>query len=311
MDSLRLCAVSVDLDEIPNYHAIHGLPGPHGDSETAVYDIAVPRLASFAREHGIPLTLFAIGADLRRDRNAQALRDMASSGHEIGNHTFDHLYDVTRREPNEIHRQLELGAASIESATGKRPAGFRAPGYVVHDELIDALIDTGHAYDSSVFPCPPYFAAKAAAMAWIAMRGRSSRSVQDHPRVLIAPTRPYRLGKPYNRVGDRPIIELPVQVTRGLRLPYIGTTLTLAGERRAQWLTRMVVGEPVVNLELHGMDVLDESDGLSALRGHQPDVRVAWQGKLRALAAAIGLLKHAGYSFVTLEDAARQVSRLT
>lgn len=272
----------------------------------------MPRLASFAREHAIPLTLFTIGADLRRDRNAQGLRDMASAGHEIGNHTFDHLYDVTRREPNEIRRQLELGAAAIHSAIGRRPAGFRAPGYVVHDELIDALIDTGHAYDTSVFPCPAYFAAKAAAMAWIAVRGRTSRSVQDHPRVLMAPTRPYRPGRPYNRSGDRPIIELPVQVTRGLRLPYIGTTLTLAGERRAQWLTRMVLGEPVVNLELHGMDVLDESDGLSALCGHQPDVRVAWPNKLLALAAAIRMLKGAGYRFVTLEDAARQVSqRLT
>ena len=33
---MLLCAVTVDLDEIPNYHAIHGLPPPtHG--KHAVY----------------------------------------------------------------------------------------------------------------------------------------------------------------------------------------------------------------------------------------------------------------------------------
>ena len=39
---MRLCAVSVDLDEIPNYYAIHGLT-PEGRGATAVYDVAVPR----------------------------------------------------------------------------------------------------------------------------------------------------------------------------------------------------------------------------------------------------------------------------
>ncbi len=308
LDSLRLCAVSVDLDEIHNYHAIHGLEPPQGAGATAVYDIAVPRLATLAAEHSIPLTLFAVGADLDRPGSADALRRMREDGHEIANHTLDHAYDVTHRAPNEVRRQLEEGAAAIERAVGRRPAGFRAPGYVIHDGLLDALQETGHAYDTSVFPCPSYFAAKAAAMTWIALRGRTSRSVQDHPRVLLAPTRPYRPGSPYHRRGNRPLIELPVQVTRGLRLPFIGTSLTLGGERTARALTRMVVGEPVVNLELHGMDVLDAGDGLDALRGHQPDVRVEQAHKVRILGSVFELLRSEGYRFVTLEDAARQVA---
>ncbi|HQP38988.1 MAG TPA: polysaccharide deacetylase, partial [Polyangiaceae bacterium] len=103
-------------------------------------------------------------------------------------------------------------------------------------------------------------------------------------------------------------IELPVQVTRGLRLPFIGTSLTLGGERTARALTRMVVGEPVVNLELHGMDVLDAGDGLDALRGHQPDVRLEQAHKVRILGSVFELLRSEGYRFVTLEDAARQVA---
>lgn len=70
----------------------------------------------------------------------------------------------------------------------------------------------------------------------------------------------------------------------------------------------MCVGEPLVNLELHGIDVLDAADGLEALRPHQPDVRVAKERKLESLHAAIEVLRRAGYSFVTLGEAATAFS---
>jgi hypothetical protein len=66
----------------------------------------------------------------------------------------------------------------------------------------------------------------------------------------------------------------------------------------------MCVGEPLVNLELHGIDVLDTSDGLEALREHQLDVRVAHARKSEAILAAVQELKAAGYTFVTMREAA-------
>ena len=101
------------------------------------------------------------------------------------------------------------------------------------------------------------------------------------------------------------MLELPVQVTRGARLPFFGTSVTLGGPRFATVLSRMCVGEPLVNLELHGIDVLDASDGLEALRPHQTDVRVPASRKLASLRAALGALRASGYEFVTLRDGAR------
>jgi hypothetical protein len=98
--------------------------------------------------------------------------------------------------------------------------------------------------------------------------------------------------------------ELPIQVTRGPRLPFIGTTLTMAGPSRARLLARTCVGEPLVNLELHGIDVLDAKDGLGALVPHQPDVRVPKERKLDALHAVYDVFRKAGYAFVTLREAA-------
>jgi hypothetical protein len=67
----------------------------------------------------------------------------------------------------------------------------------------------------------------------------------------------------------------------------------------------MCVGEPLVNLELHGIDVLDAADGLEPLRKHQPDVRVTKEKKIAALEAVFEELRKAGYAFVTLGEAAK------
>jgi peptidoglycan-N-acetylglucosamine deacetylase len=305
---LRLCAVSVDLDEIPNYFAIHGLGVPHGAEATLVYDVAVSRFRELADELHVPLTLFAIGSDLERAEAAAAVRQAHAVGWEIANHSLDHRYDLVRLGRAEIHYQVEQGARAIERATGTRPVGFRAPGYTTSDEVIDVLLELGVSYDSSVFPCPLYWAAKAAAIGLMALRGRVSRSIVDTPAVLASPTRPYRTGRPYWRRGEG-LLELPVQVTRGARLPFFGTSVTLRGPRVARALARMCVGEPLVNLELHGIDVLDTADGLDALRPHQLDVRIPKEAKLDALRAGIGELRSAGYSFVTLREAAEAAAR--
>lgn len=302
----RLCAISVDLDETPNYFKIHGLALPDSASRGAhaVYDAALPRLDAFARSFGLPLTLFAIGRDLDRPESAAALRDLCDAGHAAENHSMDHRYDLTRLGAREIEREIAEGALAIERATGRRPSGFRAPGYTVNDAVFDALDALGVAFDSSVFPCPAYYAAKAAVMGLMRARGRRSESVLDSPRVLAAPSRPYRPGKRWDRRGSRRFIELPIQVTPGLRLPVIGTSIGLAGPSGARLLARMCSGEELVNIELHGMDALDRGDGLEALAPYQPELRSSLAHRLDSLAALVEALTRAGYAFVRLDEAA-------
>jgi peptidoglycan/xylan/chitin deacetylase (PgdA/CDA1 family) len=300
---VRLCAVSVDLDEIPNYFAIHGLAEPPGPARSLVYDVAIDRLRDLAKGVGIPLTFFAIGSDLARPAAAAQLRAAHAAGFEIANHTLDHRYDLVKLGRDRIRQQVDDGARAIHEAIGVRPVGFRAPGYTITDEVFDVLTELGVEYDSSVFPCPAYWAIKTTKIGLIRAAGRSSRSIVDTPAVLAAPTRPYRVGTRFWRRGEG-MLEIPIQVTRGARLPFIGTSLTLWGPRFARGLARMVRGEPLVNLELHGIDLLGAEDGLEALVPHQPDVRVPYKKKLDALAAALGELRAAGYAFCTLREAA-------
>jgi peptidoglycan-N-acetylglucosamine deacetylase len=306
-EGVLLACVSVDLDELPNYFEIHGLSAPSADASGLVYDRAVARLLSLAEDGGFPLTLFAIARDLDRDAAASVLSAATGEGHEIANHSLDHRYDLARLGRAEIARQIGEGARRIEERVGVRPVGFRAPGYTITDEIFEVLSEQGVLYDASVFPCPAYWLAKAAAIGVIRARGRTSRSIVDTPNVLRAPTAPYRVGRPYWTRGNG-VLEIPVQVTRGLRLPFIGTSVTLARSKGARRLARMCVGEPVVNLELHGIDVLDVHDGLHALARHQHDVRVERATKVEAILAATDELRRAGYTFVTMREAAARVA---
>jgi hypothetical protein len=94
-------------------------------------------------------------------------------------------------------------------------------------------------------------------------------------------------------------------VTPGARLPYIGTTLVLAGPDGSRLLTRTLFFEPFVNLELHGIDFLGADDQLEGLFGHQPDARLPLSRKVAALGAAVELLREQGFGFVRLDEAAR------
>lgn len=298
----RLACISVDLDEVHHYADIHGIGRSAAADGHPVYQLAIPRFEELSRALAIPLTFFAVGEDIRREENAAILRRVADRGHEVANHSLEHRYDLTRLPASEMQRQVEQGARVIETATGVRPAGFRAPGYVISDALARVLEDAGVSYDSSVFPCPAYYAAKGAALAWQRFRQRRSASIVDTPKVLLAPATPYRLGRPYHTKGCG-LLELPIQVTPGLRLPYIGTSLTLAGVRGARWLTHQVAKRPFVNLELHGIDLLEAADGLESLSHSQPDLRVSVARKRETLAAVAELLKAAGFEFVRLDRA--------
>jgi len=306
---MRLLAISIDLDEIPCYTAIHGLPMPQECAARAIYQRAVPRFEALFDELGARGTFFAVGQDLREHHAADAIARLHRAGHEIGNHSYHHRYDLTRRDAQTMRQDIADGAAAIEAVTGVGPRGFRAPGYTVTDTLLEQVRELGASYDSSVFPCPPYYGAKALAMGAIALRGRTSRSVLDTPRVLTAPADPYRIGAHYTQRGDG-LLELPIGVTSRAsgQLPFIGTSVALSSERTARWLARRIAHRPLVNFELHGIDLCDaELDGLQFLAPHQVDLRRSLEHKRGSLLAAVRELQSAGYELVTLAEAAERV----
>ena len=305
--NVRIACISVDLDEVYCYERIHGV-SLEAEARHAVYDRALPRFARLFEAEGIAATFFVVGKDA--DRGANRLRELHSRGHELANHSLNHLYDVSRASREKMVIEVRGGVDAIEGATGVRPVGFRAPGYIMSDRLFDVLDEEGCRYDSSVFPCPAYWGAKAAVLGWMRLSGRNSESLLDDPRMLSAPADPYRVNRPYWLRGLG-MLEMPIGVTRGTtgRLPFIGTSLSMAGVAGARQLAHAMIGRPLVNLELHGMDLCDANlDRLEALRSYQPDLQRSAEEKEAALVAAIEVLRDAGYRFTTLNDAANHFS---
>lgn len=306
---MGIFCLTVDLDEICCYHGIHGLEPPEGVARTAVYGRALPRVARFLEELQLPATLFAVGRDLEAVPEAgDILRALAARGSEVGNHTLSHRYDLTLLGPEEQASEIDGGADAIASVVGVRPRGFRAPGYNVHLGLLDQLDDRGYLYDSSVFPCPVYYLAKVGAIGLAGLRGRPSASIVGDPRVLLSPGEPYRVGRDAVWSKGGGLCELPISVVTSLRVPLIGTSLTLLGRFGAAVLARSAARMRFVNLELHGIDFADaEGDGLSYLIEHQPDLKVPLTRKLRILERVVRILLDAGMEPMCLADAATRV----
>jgi hypothetical protein len=289
-------SVSVDLDGLGCYAAIHGLDAASLPERAlqAVPVAAVSRLCELFAALRLRATFFAIGGELGIPGSARALRAAADSGHEIGSHSHGHDYALSRATPDEIDGDLARAERAIAGAVGKAPRGFRAPGYTLSPALLEALHARSYLYDSSLLPSPPYYAAKAAAIALHALRRRRSRSILGGAGQLFARRAPHW------RSGVR---ELPVATLPLLRVPVIGTVVLAAPERVAAALARGAAAGGHFNLELHGIDVLDASDATPELAAHQPGLRLPAPAKLRRLGALLETLRATAES-LTLEQAA-------
>jgi peptidoglycan-N-acetylglucosamine deacetylase len=85
---------------------------------------STPALLEVLDKYGAPATFFQCGGNVRR--LPQIARQVASAGHEIGNHSFSHP-SFQFKSSAFIYGELALAQTSIENATGIRPGLCRAP----------------------------------------------------------------------------------------------------------------------------------------------------------------------------------------
>lgn len=86
-----------------------------------------PAFLDFLRGVGVPATFFEVGS-VMGGREA-TMRRMLREGHEIGDHTQDHV-----EYPG--HAQIAAAASRIEAATGFKPCLFRPPGGAVNGSVV-------------------------------------------------------------------------------------------------------------------------------------------------------------------------------
>jgi polysaccharide deacetylase family protein (PEP-CTERM system associated) len=87
-------------------------------------------------------------------RHPGLVREVAAAGHEIGSHGWDHAR-VTRQTPAEFREAARRSKAVLEGLSGRAVLGFRAPSFSIvpgREWALDALVEEGYRYDSSLFP---------------------------------------------------------------------------------------------------------------------------------------------------------------
>jgi peptidoglycan/xylan/chitin deacetylase (PgdA/CDA1 family) len=307
---VKLASVSVDLDSLPLYCRIHGLPESILDdgARRLIYRTALPRCLELFSNLSIRATLFAVGQDLDREGRA-ALQAAHRGGCEVANHSYAHDYALTRQTDASISTDIKRAAEAIEAATGERPAGYRAPGYALSAPLYQALVEQGYRYDSSAFPAAPYYAAKALVMMALALIGRRSRATLDHPRVLLAPREPYfpDPANPYRR-GKGTLLELPIATSPVGRFPLIGTLVCALPSPVLQPLYRTMRQANFLNFQLHAVDLLDREDGIPAeLARQQRDLNVPHRLKISRLDTVLRWLQ-SDFSVLPLVAAAKEIA---
>jgi hypothetical protein len=285
--SERSTIVSVDLDDISCYHAIHGLPPPTGGAAGVVLERCLPRFLELFDDIGVRATFFVIGRDLQRDladggRGAAVLRAALAAGHELANHSHAHAYDMVTWAPPAIYDDLRRCDVLLRGL-GARPAGFRAPGYTHDALLLQQVAALGYRYDASLLPSPLYYAGKLAVLGWMAARGKQSHATARGWQSFLGPIRPHFM-------PECGLWEVPVSVSPVLRLPMVGT-FVLGDGLTGRGLRREAESRRYLHLELHGLDLADlASDGYDpALIKRQPELRTDLDtrlGRLRALLTA-------------------------
>jgi len=277
----------------------------------------LPRFAAILAARNVKATFFIVAEDvdvraLGNDAIAMraALREIRDLGHEIANHSYSHPYALARMGRDETREQLGKAHDLLSDFSGTAVRGFRAPGYDISANTLEELLARDYLYDSSVFPAPGYYLAKALVMGALRVMGRKSGAVMTNVRALAAPIRPYHPSAeaPWRR-GASSLVELPVAVTSLSRTPVIGTNLLLAPRwLRDHWLRSMAKRE-FFNLEMHGIDLCDADDDdiPSALVARQPDLRVPAAVKMASLGTILDMLIASGTTMCTLREFASDV----
>ena len=220
-------AISCDADGLESIYKGHGCRRPGGYTHAEVR-MGLENFVRFLEPYRVKATVFMVGNDFRHEANHHAIRAMAGAGHEIANHTMTHAQGFRWLAPAEKEVEIAGMEEWCQRVTGRRPVGFRSPGWNMGDDAIPILERRGYRYDSSVHPMCLTPLLKL--LHWRTHRRGSSaeRTTLGPWSYMAAPIRPYRAARGHlGRRGDGALVEFPVTVVPFIRLPF-WATFTLA-----------------------------------------------------------------------------------
>ncbi len=220
-------SLSVDFDNKWAYLRAAGRQD--WESASSYLPMAAERMVELLGELDLPLSVFVVGRDLRRERDTEAIDSFKKlKSVEFANHSMNHLPWMHTMDREEIFAEIAATHQSIASSLGVQPRGFRGPGFSCPDEVLRVLAKLDYAYDASVFPTSVAPIARAVFLARTKLKGEQKEKAKQLYGGFAAmrnPNRPFR-----RTVAASQLWEIPVTVMPLTRTPiHFSYFLFLAG----------------------------------------------------------------------------------
>ena len=97
-------------------------------------------------------TFFIVGEVA--EKYPSVIKEIIDGGHEVAFHSYDHK-PLWEKNPEQLETEIERFNELLQSITGNRCIGFRAPSFSLDNKTkwaLEVLEEAGMLYDSSVFP---------------------------------------------------------------------------------------------------------------------------------------------------------------
>lgn len=260
-----IASLSLDLDNKWSYMKTHGDAG--WEDFPTYLDVVVPRALDFLKERDLNITFFIVGQDAALDKNHEAIAQISKAGHEIGNHSFNHEPWLHLYSKEELQEEFEKTESALEKVTGKRPVGFRGPGYSLSPTVLEVLSERGYEYDCSTLPT--YIGPLARAYYFLASPNMSAEEKEKRKKLFGKFSDGLQSLKPYKwQIGEKSLVEIPVTTLPIFKVPvhasyviYLSTFSKLAA--KTYWKTALKMCKLTgtqLSLLLHPLDFLSGED---------------------------------------------------
>lgn len=260
-----IASLSLDLDNKWSYMKTHGDAG--WESFPSYLDVVVPRALKFLKERDLNITFFIVGQDAALEKNHEAIAQISHAGHEIGNHSFNHEPWLHLYSKEQLIEEFEKTENALENVTGKRPIGFRGPGYSLSPTVLEVLAERGYEYDCSTLPT--YIGPLARAYYFLASPNMSAEEKEKRKKLFGKFSDGFQTLKPYKwQIGEKSLVEIPVTTLPIFKVPihasyviYLSTFSKLAAQM--YWKTAVQMCKMTgtqLSLLLHPLDFLSGED---------------------------------------------------
>tara|TARA_Y100000589_G_scaffold304646_1_gene317962 strand:- start:1098 stop:2099 length:1002 start_codon:yes stop_codon:yes gene_type:complete len=273
------------------------------------------RVEDLANRYEMPLSIYVIGRDLENPEVADRVRDWASAGHEIGNHSWSHHMNLGALPAEKIRDEVLRAHELISSVTGEEPSGFIAPAWSTSQSLLSILIENGYHYDTSLFPSLTIYPIVARiALNHLKKPSRFFRvlSRRDWSFSLTRPNQPFWSSASYKptRLDKSGIMVLPLPCRSLFEFPFWHTLNFIFGTGSTEKKLKKHLGAKGFYYLTHPADFCDTSD-FSDLNDETclERVNVPIKEKMVLLERVFELLENTGRPFSTMKNLAAELKR--